>query len=87
MTVPGKPSKKKVIPSAISIEEEEEINYADIHQPGKDVDENHVLLQTPKQELAKILKSNGETFRFKATIWKSDKEIKYGLSDSHINVD
>ena len=87
MTVPGKPRKKKVVPSAISIEEEEEINYADIHQPGKVVDTNHVLLQIPKQELAKILKSKGEAFHLKTTIWKSDKEIKYGLPDFHINVD
>ena len=48
MTVPRKSCKKKVVPSAILIEKEEEINYADIHQPSKDIDTNHALLQTPK---------------------------------------
>ena len=47
MTVPRKPRKKKIVPSAIPIKEEEEINYADIHQPGKDVDTNHAHLQIP----------------------------------------
>ena len=70
MTVPRKLRKKKIILSAIPIEEEEEINYVDIHQPGKDVDTNHALLQTPKKELAEILQSKREVFRIKASISK-----------------
>ena len=68
MTVSCKPHKKKIVLSVIPIEEEEEINYLDIHQPGKNVDTNHALFQIPKQELAKILQSKRETFRMKATI-------------------
>ena len=87
MTVLCKPRKKKIVLSNIPIEKEEEINYADIHQTGKDVDTNHALFQTPKQELAKILQSKKKAFCIKATIWKSDKETKYALPDSHVKVD
>ena len=48
MTVSPKPCKKEIVPSAISIKEKEDINYADIYQPGKNVNTNHALLQTPK---------------------------------------
>ena len=68
ITVPRKSRKKKVVLSAILIEEKEEIHYADIHQPGKDVDTNHTLLQTPKQKLAEILQSKGKIFCMRATI-------------------
>ena len=73
--------------SAFPIKEEEEINYADIHQPGKNVDTNHALLQTPKKELAEILLSKREVFRMKTTILKSDKETKYTLPDSNVKAD
>ena len=43
MMVLCKPHKKKIVSSAIPIEEEEEIYYADIHQPSKDIDTNHAL--------------------------------------------
>ena len=66
--VPPKLHKKKVVPFPIPIGEEEEIHYADIHQPGKDVNTNHALFQTPKQEPAKILQSKREMFYMKTTI-------------------
>ena len=88
MTVPPKPRKKKVVPPAVPVIEEEEELYAEIHHPKRDtVDTNHALLQTPKQELAEILQSKGEAFRMKATIWKSEKETKYALPDSHVKAD
>ncbi len=88
MTVLRKPCKKKVVPPTISIIEEEEELYAKIHHPDQDIiDTNHLLLQTPKQELAEIFQSKGEAFRMKATIWKSDKETKYALPDSYVKAD
>ena len=55
MTVSRRPHKKKIIPFAMAIEEEEEIYYADIHQLDKDVNTNYAFLQTPKQKPTKIL--------------------------------
>ncbi len=88
MTVPRKPRKKKVVPLAIPIIEEEEKLYAKIHHLDQDIiDTNHALFQIQKQELAEILQSKGEVFRMKATIWKSDKENKYAFPDSHVKAD
>ena len=87
ITVLRKFYKMKIVPSAILIEDKEEINHADIHQSGKDVDTNHALFQTLKQKLAEILQSKKEAFRMKTTIWILDKETKYTLPDSHVKAD
>lgn len=88
MTVLRRPRKKKVVPLAFLIIEEEEEVYAEIHHPNKDtVDTNLALLKTPKQELAEIFQSKGEALSMKATIWKSEKDTEYVLPDSHIKAD
>lgn len=88
MTVPRKPRKKKVVSPTVPIIEEEEELYGKINHPNEEiVDTNHALLQTPKQELAEILQSKGEAFRIKATTWRSEKETKYVLPDSHVKAD
>ena len=68
MTVSLKVYKKKFVPCVIPIDKEEEIYHTEIHQPSKDVDTNHKLLQTSKQELTKIFQSKGKTFYIKTSI-------------------
>lgn len=53
ITVLCKSHKKKVLPSAVPIIEEEEELYIKIYYPDQNtIDTNHAFLQTPKQELA-----------------------------------
>ena len=72
------------MPSAIPIIKKEEKLYAEIHQSDKGiVDINYAFFQIPKEKLAKIFQSKGETFCMKSTIWKSEEETRYALSDSY----
>ncbi len=88
MKVPRKPRKKKVVSLSISIIEEEEEFYAEIHHLNEDiVNTNHALLQTPKQEQAEILQLKSEAFHMKTTIWKSKEETKYALPDFNVKAD
>lgn len=55
MTVPRKPCKKKVVPSAVRIGKEEKEFYADIYHSNKSIiDSNYILFQTLKKELVEI---------------------------------
>lgn len=65
--------KKKVmsftIPFTIPIIEKEEEFYVEIYHLDKDtIETNDILLHTPKQELAEILKLKSEVFYLKVTI-------------------
>ena len=88
MTVPRRPRKKKVIPPTTPSEDDENRPYVRAEKSNQNlIQTNHALVQTPKQELAEILQSKEEAFRMKATVWKSDKETKYALPDSHVKAD
>lgn len=80
ITVFEKPYKKKVVPSAILIVEEEYELYAEIYHSYKSIaDINHTLLQTPKEKLAKIflLKKNHFTWKLFFGGQKKKQDILY----------